>query len=155
MVFLRAIRGRCAGCDVRVFICFSFFPRLGNRARAQREISLRAQEESGVVFAPRCERRSRDFRGDLRVVDIRSRERVELCARGAMVPACLLDKRERGGVTQRGFSFFFFCSHPHSRHETFPFFLSKHTSHRKRRLKSRKSWARSKSKTARFRNGFA
>jgi len=40
-------------------------------------------------------------------VDIRSRERVESCARGAMVPARLLDERERAGVTQRGFSFFF------------------------------------------------
>ena len=60
----------------------------------------------------------------------------------------------REGVTQRGFSLFFLLLVFHFSLTRKLFLLKKH-SHRKRRLKSRRSWARSKSKTARSRNGFA
>jgi hypothetical protein len=111
MVFLRAIRGRRAGCDVRVFIfVFLSSPKGCGKSRSrdlERNFFARAGGIWRVVFAPRCERRSRDFRKDLRLVDIRSRERVESCARGAMVPARLLDERERAGVTQSAVFHFF------------------------------------------------
>ena len=163
MVFLRMIRGRRAGFDVRVFMCFFFLPLTGGGeiarlSQRERKFLLRARRrKSGVVvFAPRCERRSRDFRRDLRFVDIRSRERVELCARGgAMDGSCAFTNRQKGGRGSRSavFLFFFFFSLSLLTH-TKLFLLKKH-SHRKRRLKSRRSWARSKSKTARSRNGFA
>ena len=106
MVFLRVIRGRRAGCDVRVFVCFFFLPLKFSFARAKEEIWRRR------FFAPRCERRSRDFRGDLRFVGIRSREtRRVLCARGgAMDGSCAFTNRQKGGRGSRSRFFSFFSS---------------------------------------------
>jgi large subunit ribosomal protein L39e len=92
---------------------FFFLPLTGggkSRSLRERNFLLRANgRKSGVVvFAPRCERRSRDFRGDLSFVDIRSRERVELCARGGAIDgSCAFTNRQKGGHAQRGFSLFF------------------------------------------------
>ena len=61
----------------------------------------------------------------------------------------------REGVTQPVFLFFFFFSCLSLLTHTKTFLSQKTYSHHKRRLKSRRSWARSKSKTARSRNGFA
>lgn len=147
----------------RLCVFFLSSPRggRGNRALSEREIFFCARKGGNLAssfFAPRCERRSRDFREDLRFVGIRSRERVEFCAREEerwMVPKRVYESTKgREGVTQRGFSLFFLLLVFHFSLTRKLFLLKKH-SHRKRRLKSRRSWARSKSKTARSRNGFA
>ena len=132
---------------------FSFFPS---------NFLLRAQRrKSGVVVFLRLGANdARAIFGEICVLWVFVRaKRVEFCAREEerwMVPARLrIDKREGGGHAPRGFSLFFLLLVFHFSLTRKLFFLLKKHSHRKRRLKSRRSWARSKSKTARSRNGFA
>jgi large subunit ribosomal protein L39e len=101
---------------------FSFFPPRGGAGKIalsqrERNFLLRAQRrKSGArrFFPPRCERRSRDFRGDLRFVGIRSRETRRVCAREEerwKVPKRVYESTKgREGVTQPVFLFFFFFS---------------------------------------------
>jgi hypothetical protein len=166
MVFLRAIRGRRAGCDVRVFIfVFLSSPKgCGKIALArfrERNFFVRAQEESGESFLRLGANDARAIFEEICVSWIFVRANASSRAREERwFPRVYSTKgSERGSRRARFFIFFSFSSLFTSLtlHETFPSFLSKNTtnSHRKRRLKSRKSWARSKSKTARSRNGFA
>jgi len=148
----------------RFYICFSFFPqRLGKSRERDLERNFSAARRRNLAsrfcasvrttlarFSRRFASRGYSFARTRRVVRERS---------GGSC-AFTRQKGASGGHAERGFSFFSLSvsfHFTHSLHETFPSFLSKNTtnSHRKRRLKSRKSWARSKSKTARSRNGFA
>ena len=143
---------------------FSFFPSRGagkSRSLRERNFLLRAQRrKSGVVVFLRLGANdARAIFGEICVLWVFVRaKRVEFCAREEerwMVPARLrIDKREGGGHAA-GFSLFFLLLVFHFSLTRKLFFLLKKHSHRKRRLKSRRSWARSKSKTARSRNGFA
>ena len=166
MVFLRVIRGRRAGCDVRVFVCFFFLPLAGGGeialSQRERNFLLRAQRrKSGVVV----------FCASVRTTLARFSRRFAFCgysfARNASSFVrerrsdgwflSAFTNRQKGGRGSRSAVFLFFflllVFHFSLTRKLF-FFLKKH-SHRKRRLKSRRSWARSKSKTARSRKGFA
>ena len=148
MVFLRVIRGRRAGCDVRVFVCFFFLPLAGGGeialSQRERNFLLRAQRrKSGVVV----------FCASVRTTLARFPRRFAFCgysfARNAS--SFVRERRSDGwflrfyestegreGVTQRGFSLFFSSSRLSLLTHTKTFFLSQKTQPSQKTFKIKK-----------------